>query len=128
MRPTLELSREITAADYLDYRLRRDVMIAAFTQLFDGLDAILLPATANTAPAISALADDKDYIRYNAMALRNSRVANFLNGCAISIPMHLAGEPPSGLSLMGPWGSDAAVFAAAAGVEWLFAGHHLHCS
>jgi aspartyl-tRNA(Asn)/glutamyl-tRNA(Gln) amidotransferase subunit A len=113
----IEFSREISAADYLDYHARRNAMISLFAGRFEGFDAVMMPTTPNVPPAIAALAEDKDYFRFNALALRNTRVANFLNGCAISLPMSAPGEAPCGLSLMAPAGHDRALLAAAAAVE-----------
>lgn len=113
----IELAQTILAADYLDYFIRRRKMIAAFAARFQGFDALLLPTTLNTPPAQSALAEEKDYLRYNGMSLRNTYVGNFLNGCAISIPMHGEGGAPTGLMAMAPWGNDRALFGVAAALE-----------
>ena len=94
-------------------------MIRVFAGRFAGLDAVILPTTLNTAPAIAELAGDKDYLRFNAMSLRNTSVGNFLNGCAISIPMHGKGEAPCGLMVLAPHGHDRALFAVAAALEGL---------
>jgi aspartyl-tRNA(Asn)/glutamyl-tRNA(Gln) amidotransferase subunit A len=51
------------------------------------------------------------------MSLRNTYVGNFLNGCAISLPMHAEGTAPSGLMAMAPWGKDRTLFGVAAAVE-----------
>lgn len=117
VRTRIAAAESISAADYLDYFVRRRAMIAAFADRFQGYDAVLLPTVLNTPPAQAALADDKDYMRYNGMSLRNTYVGNFLNGCAISLPMHAEGRAPSGLMVMAPWGSDRALFGVAAAVE-----------
>ena len=117
VRTRIEMAAAISAADYLDYFARRREMIAAFGQAMQGLDAVLLPTTLNTPPAIAALATDLDYLRFNAMSLRNTYVGNFLNGCAISLPMHEKGTAPTGLMLLAPWGQDQALFAVAAAAE-----------
>lgn len=117
VRSRIEPAEGISAADYLDYIARRREMIHLFAARFDGADAVILPTTLNTAPAIAELAGDKDYMRFNAMSLRNTYVGNFLNGCAISLPMERPGEAPCGLMLMAPWGSDRALFGVAAAVE-----------
>ena len=113
----IEAAEAISAADYLDYVARRRAMIALFGQRFEGFDAVLLPTTLNTASAISELAEDKDYIRFNAMSLRNTYVGNFLNGCAISLPMQRKGEAPCGLMAMAPWGRDRDLFGVAGALE-----------
>lgn len=113
----IELAESISAADYLGYIARRREMVALFARRFAGFDAVLLPTTLNTAPAIAELAEDKDYIRFNAMSLRNTYVGNFLDGCAISLPMERRGEAPCGLMAMAPWGRDRDLFGVAAALE-----------
>jgi len=44
-------------------------------------------------------------------------VINFLDGCALSIPMHQPGSAPTGLMLCGLNGSDARVFSIGAAIE-----------
>lgn len=113
----IELAASISAADYLDHMARRREMIALFAARFQGFDAVLLPTTLNTPPAIAELAEDKDYVRFNAMSLRNTYVGNFINGCAISLPMQESGEAPCGLMSMAPWGHDRDLFGVAGALE-----------
>ena len=51
------------------------------------------------------------------MSLRNTYVGNFLDCCAISIPMNEKGAAPAGLMLMGCWGEDQGLFSVAAAAE-----------
>ncbi|WP_373502736.1 amidase [Aestuariivirga sp.] len=117
VRNRIAMAETISAADYLDYFVRRREMIRLFAERFQGFDGVLLPTTLNTPPAIADLAHDKDYLRFNAMSLRNTYVGNFLNGCGISIPMQGPGEAPCGLTILSPWGSDRSLFGVAAAVE-----------
>lgn len=117
VRMRIELAETISAADYLGHCARRRDMIGLFQSRFEGLDAVLLPTTLNTPPAIADLAADQDYLRFNAMSLRNTYVGNFLNGCAISLPMHMPGQAPTGLMAMAPWGRDRDLFGVAAALE-----------
>lgn len=117
----IELADSISAADYLGYIARRREMIDLFRQRFEGFDAVVLPTTLNTAPAIAELAEDKDYIRFNAMSLRNTYVGNFLDGCAISLPMQAPGAAPCGFMAMAPWGHDRALFGVAGALERVIA-------
>ncbi len=121
VRTRIELAETISAADYLDYFARRREMIRLFAERFEGFDAVILPTTLNSPPAIAELAEDRDYLKFNAMALRNTYVGNFLNGCAISLPMQGRGEAPCGLMAMAPWGRDRALFGVAAAVEGVLA-------
>ncbi len=113
----IAMAQDISAADYLDYLQRRAAMIAGFAGRFVGLDAVIMPTTLNTPPPVAALADDKEYLRYNAMSLRNTYIGNFLNGCAISLPMSKPAEAPTGLMLLAPWGYDERLLAVAGAVE-----------
>lgn len=117
VRTRIQTAETISAADYLDYFGRRREMIAQFAGRFAGFDAVILPTTLNTPPAIAALATDEDYLRFNAMSLRNTSVGNFLNGCAVSMPMQEPGTAPCGLMAMAPWGHDRALLDTAAGIE-----------
>jgi aspartyl-tRNA(Asn)/glutamyl-tRNA(Gln) amidotransferase subunit A len=78
---------------------------------------MLLPTVANIAPSIAALAEDRDYFRFNAISLRNTYVFNFLDACAISIPMHRPGTAPTGLMLAAPGGIDRELLALAAAIS-----------
>jgi aspartyl-tRNA(Asn)/glutamyl-tRNA(Gln) amidotransferase subunit A len=53
------------------------------------------------------------------LILRNPAIANFVDGCAISIPCHRAGDAPVGLMLMGTGGTDRRLLAVAAAIERL---------
>jgi aspartyl-tRNA(Asn)/glutamyl-tRNA(Gln) amidotransferase subunit A len=68
-------------------------------------------------PPITALEGDHDYLRFNSMSLRNTYVGNFLDCCAISIPMNEPGAAPVGLMLMGVWGQDQSLFSVGQAVE-----------
>jgi aspartyl-tRNA(Asn)/glutamyl-tRNA(Gln) amidotransferase subunit A len=119
VRNRILVAEAISAADYLDIARSRLAMIADFERSCAGFDAVIMPTTLNTPPAIAELAAERDYLRCNAMSLRNTYVANFLNGCAVSIPMEEKGAAPCGFMLMRPWGGDRALFAVAAAVEGL---------
>jgi aspartyl-tRNA(Asn)/glutamyl-tRNA(Gln) amidotransferase subunit A len=122
VRNRIQFAEAISAADYLDYFELRRAMIGLFAERFAGFDAVLMPTTAITPPAIAELEGDKEYLRLNGLSLRNTYVGNFLNGCAISIPMHRHGAPPCGLMALAPWGHDRALFGVAAALETAIAG------
>ena len=83
----------------------------------DGCAALVHPTVPMIAPHLSELADDGEYARLNVLALRNPSVANFLDTCAISIPIHQDDEPPVGLNILGHPGQDEALLALAAALE-----------
>jgi len=109
--------REHSAADYLQLLQDRAALCASLWTQAAGFDALVLPTVPVIAPAVRALAQEEPYFRVNALVLRNPALANFLDGCAISLPMHAPGEAPAGLMLMAAPGRDRALLGIARGVE-----------
>ena len=105
------------AADYLDLVAERATIIASMDAATAGFDALVMPTVPIAPPTIASLGDDAAYARVNALVLRNPSLVNFLDRCAISLPMHRLGEAPAGLSLVGETGGDARLFSIAAAVE-----------
>ena len=108
---------EQSAADYIDLLQTRAAMIDAFDSAVADFDAVLAPTVPIVAPPLSAFETDDEYVRLNLLLLRNPSVFNFLDGCAISIPIHEAGEPPVGLMLAAPGGRDRDLLSAALAAE-----------
>jgi aspartyl-tRNA(Asn)/glutamyl-tRNA(Gln) amidotransferase subunit A len=107
-----------SAADYLWTLDRRRDWIARTSRVLQAYDAFILPTVACIAPPIAPLlADETVFRRTNARVLRNTNPINFLDGCALSIPMHAAGQPPTGLMLCGLNGADARIFSIGMAVE-----------
>jgi aspartyl-tRNA(Asn)/glutamyl-tRNA(Gln) amidotransferase subunit A len=61
-------------------------------------------------------------VRINLRCLRNTFIGNFLDACAITLPVNPLGEPPVALMIMDPHGHDRQLFAAAGAVEAVLAG------
>lgn len=55
---------------------------------------MVAPPIADVAPGAER---DAEFFRVNALLLRNTSVVNMLDGCALSLPCHMAGELPVGL-------------------------------
>lgn len=106
-----------SAADYIDLLNERRSLIARVNARIAPYDALVLPTTANTPPKIADLADDKAFTTQNLRALRNCTLINMIDGCAISLPCHRAGDVPVGLMLAGAGGSDRRILELAAGME-----------
>jgi len=110
-----------SAVDYLDLLAARRSMMARAADVTAEFDALVFPTTPVIAPALAELADDANYARLNLLMLRNPTVANFLDRCALSIP--IAGDgAPVGLMLMGQHGKDRRLFSAGLTVESIIAG------
>ena len=88
----------MSAADYIDLLHARRAWISRMEHGMAGFDAILSPTVPIVAPPIAPLlASDDEFFATNALLLRNTAVANMLDGCALSLPCHAAGEMPVGL-------------------------------
>jgi len=108
---------DITAADYLDLLAARAAWIAAVERRMEPFDALVMPTVPVVAPRIADLEDDAAFGATNLLILRNPTLINFLDGCALSIPCHAAGEAPVGLMLAGKRGSDRRIIASGLAVE-----------
>ena len=107
----------ISAAEYIDLLEARKSLIARATIRLAPYDALVMPTTANTPPAIADLADDRAFTKANLASLRNCSLINMIDGCAISLPCHRDGEVPVGLMLAASAGADRRIFELAAGME-----------
>jgi aspartyl-tRNA(Asn)/glutamyl-tRNA(Gln) amidotransferase subunit A len=107
----------ITAADYIDLLNARRSLISRIAARLAPYDALVMPTTANTPPRIADLADDKAFATANLRSLRNCTLINMIDGCAISLPAHRAGEVPVGFMVAATGGSDRRVFELAAAME-----------
>ncbi|MCY1500021.1 2-amino-5-chloromuconic acid deaminase [compost metagenome] len=109
------------AHEYIDLvRARRD-WIARVEKALAPFDAVVSPTVPITAPSIASVAPgaerDNEFFRVNALLLRNPSIVNMLDGCAISLPCHVAGELPVGLMLWHGAMHDDAVLAMALQAE-----------
>ena len=113
----IEKGAEQSAADYLELVRARAELIVRIAGRTAAFDAVVMPTAPCVAPLLADLASEEAYLRMNGLVLRNPAIANFLDRCAISIPVHRAGEAPVGLTLMGEHAGDARLLALARGAE-----------
>ena len=102
-------------------RTARREMIGSFCNRMGGFDGLVMPTVPIVAPPISAFAEDDDYVRLNLLLLRNPSLFNFLDGCAMSLPIHEPGDAPVGLMLAAPNGRDRSLLSAALALEAVLA-------
>jgi aspartyl-tRNA(Asn)/glutamyl-tRNA(Gln) amidotransferase subunit A len=107
----IERGAAMKAYEYLELIRARREWIAAVQSALRDVDGVLSPTVPIVAPPIAQLAPaqgldraqdaarDEEFFRVNALLLRNTSVVNMLDGCAISIPCHQAGELPAGLMI-----------------------------
>jgi aspartyl-tRNA(Asn)/glutamyl-tRNA(Gln) amidotransferase subunit A len=117
VRTRIQIGATQSAADYITLLGARKSFIAGVEQRLAEFDAFLMPTVPVIPPRLAELAADDAYVRINKLVLRNSTVVNFLDGCAISIPVHDIGQPPVGLTLACCANHDQRLFRCAAAAE-----------
>lgn len=121
VRGRIERAAPVTAADYIrNMRERAEAISRADVALSD-FDMLVLPTTPIVAPAKQDVATADGFNRLNMLLLRNPSVVNFLDLCAVSLPMRLGNSLPCGLMLVGRRNHDRALLRLAAAVEPLLA-------
>ena len=77
-----------------------------------------MPTTPIIAPSIKALEENIElYLKTNVLSLRNTFCVNFLDRCALSIPIHLSGDAPVGLMIVGETMGDKHLFSVGLAIE-----------
>jgi aspartyl-tRNA(Asn)/glutamyl-tRNA(Gln) amidotransferase subunit A len=119
VRARVEKGATIAAWEYAAMQEWRKDVIARFDQDTWPFDAIILPTVAMTAPTIEECERDESNVR--AKLLRNPSLFNFLDRPAITIPIHLPGEAPVGLMVVGERNQDWRLLAIAQALEAVLA-------
>lgn len=108
----------VLAADYISLLAARGQLARRFARQNYDVDVLVMPTVPRIAPPIAALERDAEAFRLaNGSMLRNTSLINFLDGCALSLPIHHAGEAPVGLMIAGFSGEDERVLSAGAAIE-----------
>jgi aspartyl-tRNA(Asn)/glutamyl-tRNA(Gln) amidotransferase subunit A len=76
-----------------------------------------MPTVPMTAPPMAAFAREEDYARLNLKLLRNTAIINFLDRCALTLPVEEPGTAPVGLMVVGRHGEDRRLLAIGRGIE-----------
>ncbi|HNU72170.1 MAG TPA: amidase family protein [Thermodesulfobacteriota bacterium] len=92
-----------------------------YVKRVEAYSAVLMPTVVHIPPVIAELeADSALYAKENALALRNTRLANLLGLCALSLPVGFAaGGWPVGIMLVGLPHSEEILLQTAAALETL---------
>ena len=117
VRSRIERGSRMTAADYIELCAARADFIRRVGAQTVSFDALIMPTVAITAPPFAAFARDADYARLNNLILRNTAVINFLDRCAITLPIQPPGAAPIGLMAVGDNGEDRRLLAISRGIE-----------
>ena len=93
--------KELSATEYLHMNRSREELRTSVLYRLDGIDALLTPTTAITAPTLEETDTSDTYDAVNMMLLRNTLAVNQLGLCAISLPCGLTQSGmPIGLQLI----------------------------
>ena len=96
---------DVKASDYVAAWRRLRVIRDLWAEMSAGYDAVMLPTAAILPPDANRLMTDFDYyISENLLSLRNTRIGNLMDVCALTLP---TAEPSCGISFMaGPMQED----------------------
>jgi aspartyl-tRNA(Asn)/glutamyl-tRNA(Gln) amidotransferase subunit A len=119
VRARVEKGATIAAWEYAAMQEWRKDVIARFDQDTWPFDAMILPTVAMTAPTLEECERDESNVR--SKLLRNPSLFNFLDRPAITIPIHLPGEAPVGLMVVGERNQDWRLLAIAQALEAVLA-------
>lgn len=117
VRQRIERGAQMIAVDYIRLIENRARFIARIAARTEPYDALLAPTVPVIAPRIGDFSADDDFYRLNALILRNPSLVNFLDGCAVTLPVSPPGDAPVGLMLIGRRGTDKRLLAIARGIE-----------
>jgi aspartyl-tRNA(Asn)/glutamyl-tRNA(Gln) amidotransferase subunit A len=117
IRTRIARGREMTSAEYIRVLGERADFICRFDAATEGFDALVMPTVPMTAPPVAAFARDEDYGRLNFRLLRNTAIINFLDRCALTLPIEAPGNAPVGLMVVGRHGDDRRLLEIGAGIE-----------
>jgi aspartyl-tRNA(Asn)/glutamyl-tRNA(Gln) amidotransferase subunit A len=126
IRTRIARGREMTAAEYIRMVNERADFIRRFDAETQAFDALIMPTVPLTAPPMAAFARDEDYFRLNTRLLRNTAIINFLDRCALTVPIETPGTAPVGLMVVGRHGEDRRLLAIGGGIETLLEGARTH--
>ena len=114
----IERGINISSADLLDILAARADICARVDAITADYDAVLMPTVAMIAPPIADIIASEDlYAELNPFMLRNTTVGNFLDRCALTLPIHAPGEAPVGLTVMDHTGADDHLIRLGLGIE-----------
>ena len=96
----------------------RSNLMKRFTRANYDVDAMIMPTVPRIAPRIEGLERSPESFRLaNGNMLRNTNLINFLDGCALSLPIHPPRSAPVGLMVVGFAGDDEHVLSTGLAIE-----------
>ena len=113
------MGRYVLAEDFVRAMTLRAQLRAAVDRTLEGIDALLLPALAITAPPLGAGSVEVDGVREptRAVMLRLTQLFNITGHPSIAVPAGTANGWPVGVQLVGRRGKTGDLLALAAAAE-----------
>ena len=93
----IERANEVTAVEYNLLKKIREDLIIEFNQFLKN-NFLLMPTVTIKPPLLEKCKDSEYYDKANLISLRNTTLANYMNGCSISIP-YFENENPIGVMI-----------------------------
>ena len=97
-------ANQVTAVEYVKLCKERTSLISQFNT-FLGNNFLLLPTVSITPPLIKDCENEEFYDKMNLISLRNTTLANYMNGCSLSLP-YAKKDKPLGIMLNGITDND----------------------
>jgi aspartyl-tRNA(Asn)/glutamyl-tRNA(Gln) amidotransferase subunit A len=108
----------VLASDYIELLRVRAGLMRSFTRAHYEVDVLVMPTVPRIAPLIEDLEREAEtYRQANRLMLRNTNPINFLDGCALTLPVHAPGDAPVGLMVVGFSGEDERVLSVGLSLE-----------
>ena len=100
----MDRANQVTAVKYVNLCKERTTLIYRFNT-FLGNNFLLLPTVSITPPLIKDCENVEFYDKMNLISLRNTTLANYMNGCSLSLPYTIK-DKPVGIMLNGSTDND----------------------
>jgi len=100
----MDRANQVTAVEYVNLCKERKTLISQFNT-FLGNNFLLLPTVSITPPLIKDCENVEFYDKMNLISLRNTTLANYMNGCSLSLPYTIK-DKPVGIMLNGSTDND----------------------
>ena len=114
----IKRGEQMTAREYIELMNARGTICEMSNKITRNFDALLMPTVPVIAPVLKDLENSDDfYHQMNLLMLRNCSFGNFLDRCAVSLPIHEAETAPVGLMLMGESDGDTKLLEIAKTIE-----------
>jgi len=88
----MDRANQVTAVEYVKLCEERKKLIDQFNN-FLGNNFLLLPTVSITPPLIKDCENEEFYDNVNLISLKNTTLANYMNGCSLSLPYARYSKP-----------------------------------